>query len=173
MEAGPYLPYKEILTLAQAELARRFALTVPPGRVRLLAGSVPNWVPFDDTNATLARLKGRYRLGILSNIDNDLFTETARRFRPAIDGFDFVITAQEVGSYKPGHAHFRRLLETGAVDPQAHLHVAQSLFHDGVPAAELGMPFVWINRRDENNHTTARPLAVFNDLTGLADRMGV
>lgn len=173
IEAGPYMPYQEVLTAAQAELAQRFGLTVPPDRARLLAASVPGWKPYDDTNAALARLKTRYRLGILSNIDNDLFAATARHFEPVIGRFDFVITAEDVGSYKPGHAHFTRLLETAIDDRAAHLHVAQSLFHDGVPAADLGIPFVWINRRNEVNDTTARPLAEFPDLTALADRLGV
>ena len=172
-EAGPYVPYRNILSAAQVELARRFGLTVPPERARLLAESVPSWKPFPDVNPALARLKTRYRLGILSNIDNDLFAATARHFEPAIHRFDFVITAEDVRSYKPGHPHFARLLETVVDDPDAHLHVAQSLFHDGVPAAELGIPFVWINRRHEVNDTAAKPLAVFADLTELAGRMGV
>jgi len=170
-EAGPYMSYKEVLTSAQAELARRFGLTVPPERARVLADSVPGWKPFDDTNPALARLKERFRLGILSNIDNDLFAATARQFEPAIGQFDFVITAEDVGSYKPGHGHFKRLLQTVVDDQGTNLHVAQSLFHDGAPAAELGIPFVWINRRGEVNETIAKPLAELSNLTELADML--
>ena len=140
-------------------------LSVITAGAESLAESVPGWKPFPDTNPALARLKERFRLGILSNIDNDLFAATARHFESAIGRFDFVITAEDVGSYKPGHGHFKRLLTTVVDDVSTHLHVAQSLFHDGVPAAELGIPFVWINRRGEVNETTARPLAELANLT--------
>jgi 2-haloalkanoic acid dehalogenase type II len=170
VEAGPYVPYCEVLTTVQAALAERFGLQFPPDRADVLAKSHGQWKPFPDTNGALNRLKTRYRLGILSNVDRDLFVGTARHFDVA---FDFVITAQDVQAYKPDHAHFNRLLETQAPDPKTHLHVAQSLFHDGVPAAELGIPFVWINRRDEVNDTRARPLATFANLAELADRLGV
>lgn len=172
-EAGPYMPYKDILSTAQAQLARRFGLTVPPDRTRLLAESVPNWKPFPDANPALARLKARYRLGILSNIDNDLFAATARHFAPAVGRFDFIITAEDVRAYKPAHPHFNRLLNTVVDDLGTHLHVAQSLFHDGVPAAELGIPFVWINRHHQVNDTAAKPLAEFADLARLAAWFGV
>ncbi|MCP4251345.1 MAG: HAD-IA family hydrolase [bacterium] len=169
-EGGPYRPYVQVLAAVQERLAAKLGIAFPPEQANLLAESVPNWKPLPDTNAALVRLKTRYRLGILSNIDNDLFAATARHVDVA---FDFVITAQDVGSYKPARGHFDRLTETVATDLQTHLHVAQSLFHDGVPANELGMPFVWINRRNETNDSTARPLAVFDDLNGLADAMGV
>lgn len=169
-EAGPYLPYREVLTAVQRALADRFQIALPPDQANLLARSQAGWKPFPDTNAALARLKTCYRLGVVSNIDNDMFAATARHFDVA---FDFVITAQDVRAYKPAHPHFRRLLETVVDDPSTHLHVAQSLFHDGCPTAELGIPFVWINRRGETNDIPAKPLAVFDDLASFADGMGV
>ena len=170
VEGGPYRPYAQVLASVQERLAAKLGLTVQPEQTNLLADSVPNWKPLPDTNAALARLQARYRLGILSNIDNDLFAATARHFE--VD-FDFVITAQDVGSYKPARGHFDRLTQMVTSDPRTHLHVAQSLFHDGVPAGELGLPFVWINRRGQTNDTSAQPMAVFDNLTGLADAMGV
>ncbi|MFQ5489545.1 MAG: HAD-IA family hydrolase [Phycisphaerae bacterium] len=169
-EAGVYMPYRQVLTIVQARLAERFGLSLGPDQTRWLADSLADWRPFPDTNAALKRLKTKYRLCILSNIDRELFAATARHLQV---NFDAVITAQDVESYKPARPHFDRLLKTVATVPGTHLHVAQSLYHDGVPAAELGIPFVWINRRAETNTTSARPLAVFDELTGLADWLGV
>ena len=169
-EAGPYMSYRQVLTTVQVALADRFNVRFTPQQANLLAESQARWAPFADTDPALCRLKTRYRLGVVSNIDRDLFAATARHFDVA---FDFVITAEDVRAYKPNHAHFKRLLDTEVEDPLTHLHVAQSLFHDGVPAGELGIPFVWINRRHEVNYTPATPLAVFDDLIGFADRLGV
>ncbi len=169
-ESGEYKPYREVLTAVQAALVERFGLSFPPDQATQLAESHAAWKPFADTNAALTRLKTRYRLGILSNVDRDLFAGTARYFDVS---FDFVITAEDVRAYKPNLAHFNRLLETEVKDAGTHLHVAQSLFHDGVPTAQLGIPFVWINRRRETNDTSARPLATFATLAELADHLGV
>ena len=165
VEAEPYHSYREVLAATVERLAQRLDLELPPGRARLLAESLPEWRPFPDTNAALRRLKERYRLGVLSNIDRDLFVGTARHFDVE---FDFVVTAEDVQSYKPGHGHFRKLLEDHA-EPKTVLHVAQSLYHDGVPAAELGLAYVWINRYRGENDTTARPVAEYPDLKSLAD----
>jgi 2-haloacid dehalogenase len=131
----------------------------------LLAETLPEWRPFPDTNEALRRLKDRYRLGILSNIDQDLFTETARHFE--VD-FDVVVTAEDVRSYKPGHLHFLKLIEDYA-DSDSVLHVAQSLYHDGRPAGDLNIAFVWINRYNEVNTEGVTPLAEYPDLKSLAD----
>jgi len=173
VEGQAYRPYREVLTAVQAELARRFGLRVPDDQAGLLAGSVPRWRPFADTNAALARLRSRFRLGVLSNIDRGLFAETVRHLAPEFDGFDFLVAAEDVRSYKPGHGHFDRLLATEVQDRSTHLHVAQSLVHDGVPARELDIPFVWINRRAERNTTRATPIAEFSTVAELADWLGV
>jgi 2-haloacid dehalogenase len=165
IEGQPYHRYRDVLAEVATRFAERLKVDLAPGRVGLLADMLPDWAPFPDTNDALVRLKNHYRLGVLSNIDRDLFAGTARHFDVP---FDFVVTAQDVRSYKPGHAHFERLLV--AHSPRGEvLHVAQSLFHDGAPAGELGIPYVWINRYGEKNETDVRPLAVFKDLVGLAD----
>ncbi len=168
VEAGPYVPYRQVLTNVQAALARRFGLDFPPQQATLLADSQAGWRPFPDTNAALTRLQKRLRLGVLSNIDRAMFAATCRHFEV---GFDFVITAEDVGAYKPARPHFERLLQAEVRDASTHLHVAQSLFHDGVPAADLGIPFVWINRRGETNDTAAGPLATYATLGELADAL--
>ena len=165
VEAGPYRAYRDVLATTVEGLANRFGIDLPAGRAGRLANTLPQWKPFADTNEALARLKERYRLGVLSNVDRDLFAGTARHFDIE---FDFVVTAEDVHSYKPHHPHFRKLLDSHA-ERDSVLHVAQSLFHDGVPAGERGIAFAWINRYNEVNETAVRPLAEFPDLTSFAD----
>ena len=165
VESGPYRSYREILAVVTERLARQFDLPLPPGREAKLAEMLPGWAPFPDTKDALARLKQRFRMGVLSNIDKDLFAGTAKQLGVA---FDFVVTAEDVRSYKPAHGHFQRLIDAHGGTSRA-LHVAQSLYHDGAPANDLGLAFVWINRYKEQNQTSVRPLAEFPDLRSFAD----
>ncbi len=165
VESGPYRSYREILAVVTERLARQFELPLSHGREAKLAELLPGWAPFPDTNDALARLKQRFRLGVLSNIDKDLFADTAKQFGVA---FDFVVTAEDVHSYKPAHGHFQRLIEAIGGAGRT-LHVAQSLIHDGAPANDLGLDFVWINRYKERNHTSVHALAEFPDLRSFAD----
>ncbi|MCH8147686.1 MAG: HAD-IA family hydrolase [Planctomycetes bacterium] len=165
IESGTYRPYRDVLAEVVRQLASRFSLDLPEDRVDRMSQYLPNWPPFSDTVDALRRLGAHYRLGILSNVDRDLFAGTAQRLSVP---FDFVVTAEDVKGYKPGRAHFDRLLESYA-KMESVLHVAQSLFHDGVPAQELGIAFVWINRYNEVNKTSVKPLAEFANLASLAD----
>ncbi|MCH9035048.1 MAG: haloacid dehalogenase type II [Planctomycetes bacterium] len=165
IESGSYRPYRDVLADVVRRLAARFSLDLPEDRVDRMSQDLPNWPPFSDTVGALRRLKAHYRLGILSNIDRDLFAATAQRLSVP---FDFVVTAEDVKSYKPGRAHFDRLL-TDHANTESVLHVAQSLFHDGEPAQALGIAFVWINRYNEVNKTSVKPLAEFANLASLAD----
>lgn len=168
VESGPYRSYREVLSLVLTELSWQFDLTVPPERRDALADSLCEWPLFSDTAKALRRLQRWYRLGVLSNIDRDLFAQTQRRLGVT---FDFVVTAEDVRSYKPAHGHFCSV-ESGLsryADRPTVLHIAQSLFHDGAAATELGLAFVWINRYKQRNSTDVKPLATFTDLCGLAD----
>lgn len=169
LESGAYQTYRRILAACVDRLAERFNLSFSTGKAEELANSLGDWRPFADTNGALARLKRRFRLGVLSNIDRDLFAGTARHFGVE---FDFVITAEDVRSYKPGLAHFNRMLTTEA-PASGVLHVAQSLYHDGGPAAQLGLAFAWINRYKQSNDTQIRPAIETPDLKSLADALGV
>jgi len=169
LESGAYQMYRRILAACVDRLARRFDLTIRPGKADELANSLSEWRPFADTNEALARLKRRFRLGVLSNIDRDLFAGTARHLGVQ---FDFLITAEDVQSYKPGLAHFGRMLTTEG-PPSQVLHVAQSLYHDGGPAGQLGLAFAWINRYKQSNDTQIRPAIETPDLKSLADALGV
>lgn len=165
VEAERFRSYRDVLTEVAGRMAHRFHFDLPRDRAAAFAEMLPEWRPFPDTNDALARLKKRFRLGVLSNVDRDLFAGTCRHFDVA---FDFVVTAQDVGAYKPSHLHFDRLLRDYARREEV-LHIAQSVFHDGVPCGELGFAFVWINRYKDANETKARPLAEFADLKSLAD----
>lgn len=165
VESGPYRSYREVLALVTERLARQFDIPLPPVQETKLAEMLPDWAPFQDTKDALTRLKQRYRLGVLSNIDKDLFAGTAKQLGVE---FDFVVTAEDVRSYKPAPGHFQRLLDAHGGIGTA-VHVAQSLYHDGAPANELGISFIWINRYKERNHTSVRPLAEFPDLRSFAD----
>ena len=124
----------------------------------------------------LARLKTRYKLVILSNIDDAMFAETNRLLEVE---FDEIITAQQVGSYKPSHANFEHALERLAVPREQVLHVAQSIFHDHVPAKTIGLTTVWVNRESRCPRTGVAPPAHAEpdlevpDLKGLAVAAGL
>jgi len=163
-ERPPFRPYREVL----ADTARRVAQALgwAAGDTSFLADSLPSWTPFPDTNGVLERLRAAgLRLGILSNVDDDLLAATRRHF--TVD-FDLVITAQQVRSYKPGHAHFLAARE--AIGAAHWLHAAESNFHDIVPANALGIENAWINRRRAPMLPGGAPtLGEFHDLGALAD----
>jgi len=163
-EEPPFRPYREVL----GDVARRVAhaLGRETADTSFLAESLPSWTPFPDTNAALERLRAAgYRLGILSNVDDDLLAETRKHFTV---GFDLVITAQQVRSYKPGHAHF--LAARAAIGDAPWLHAAASNFHDVVPTNALRIENAWINRRGAPELAGGVPtLGEFRDLAALAD----
>ena len=153
-EAGPFVPYRDVLRQVMMHLAAALAFRPSPGELDCLVRSLPDWPPFPDTVAALRALQARYRLAIVSNIDDDLFAATRRRLGVE---FDLVTTAEQVRSYKPAPAHFTRTLERLGVGPDRLLHVAQSLFHDIAPAQRLGLKTVWVNRRAGRRGPGATP----------------
>lgn len=165
VEREGYRRYRDVL----AESARRAgnALGWRVSYAGFLADSLPSWRPFADTNAALARLrKAGMRLGILSNIDDDLLAATRRHFTT---DFDLVVTAQQVGSYKPSPMHFLAARERlGAAE---WLHAAQSNFHDVVPTNALGIPNAWINRKSNQALPGGMPTMEFRNLAELADAL--
>ena len=111
--------------------------------VRSLPESLKNWLPFPDTVQSLQKLKTRFQLGVISNVDDDLFAATAKRLQVP---FDHVITAQQAQCYKPGIKIFNLALERIGISSERILHCAQSVYHDVVPARSLGIASVWVNR---------------------------
>jgi len=159
LEAGPYRRYREIAGEAMATVARAHGADPTHDEVARLGGSVVDWTAFPDSHDALARLKTRFRLGVLTNCDDDLFAASNQRL--GVD-FDWIVTAQQVGSYKPDERNFAALAERLARDgvPKDRiLHVAQSLFHDHAPAQRLGFRSVWIDRRHDRPGSGATPPA--------------
>lgn len=143
-ESGPYQKYREVLQSVVRAFGRR--LDVDPGSsdIASLAESVPLWPPFSDTVDALRQLKIRYRLAIISNIDDDLFAQTRKHLGVE---FDEVITAEQAGSYKPSLRNFELALSRLAIPREQLLHVGQSIYHDVIPAQSLGLSTVWVNRK--------------------------
>lgn len=158
--AHPRAPYPEILARSLTGLGRELGIEVTPEWARRLAGSVPDWPAFDDSAEALASLARRYTLVILSNVDRESFAGSNRRLGVT---FDAILTAQDIGSYKPSPRNFAGLLAEAkhlGIGNGKLLHVAQSLFHDHVPAKDAGLPTVWINRRHGRPGWGATPAPV-------------
>jgi putative hydrolase of the HAD superfamily len=156
-ERPPYRSYREVLATGLRGVAADLGASVDEEAVARFSESVRDWPAFPDSAEALARLKRRYRLVILSNVDRAGFAASNRRLGVE---FDAILTAQDIGSYKPSPANFDALLlgidELG-VPRERLLHVAQSLFHDHVPAKAKGLPTVWINRRKDRAGWGATP----------------
>lgn len=162
VEAGPWRPYREVLTRTAERLAERFGWALPEEGGAFLPESLGDWKPFPDVGPALLGLRGRgYRLGILSNVDDDLLEGSIRRLGVAID---VRITAERVRSYKPAAAHFEAALEEVDGDPARIVHMAQSHYHDVAAAVPLGIPTVWVNRRGEPLPGPPAPTAERPDL---------
>ena len=157
-------PYREVLKNTAMRIARHFEMSVPEEQAKEFAESVPYWTPFSDTIETLKELGRRgYERVILSNVDRDLLRETIQRNGLEVDGF---ITAEDVRSYKPAVGHWNAFLERYRASKESTLHIAQSLYHDVLPATKLGFDVAWINRYGEGNEG-ASPKYAFNDLKSL------
>ena len=163
----PYQRYRDVLAATAIETARSLGWRLDPQRAGFLADSLPRWKPFADTNRGLEALRNAgVSLGILSNIDDDLLAATRRHF--AVE-FDLIVTAEEVRSYKPAHAHFTTARER--IGDQRWLHAAQSNFHDIVPANALGIPTAWVNRKRAAPLDGGTPAIEVHDLEELARRV--
>lgn len=153
----PSARYPEILATAFRRTGEQLGHSVSDNWAQQLGGSVPDWPAFPDSTDALSRLAKHYQLIILSNVHRDGFAGSNQRLR---GDFAAIITAEDVGAYKPAENHFRALdttLAELAVDRAGALHVAQSLFHDHVPAKREGLASVWINRRHDNPGWGATP----------------
>jgi len=170
IQSGAYKPYREVL----AEIVRRFGakLVFKPTQQEIdsLAESIRDWPPFADTSAGLRKLKTKYKLAIISNIDDDLLAHSLRLIGVP---FDFLITAQQAKSYKPSHNNFELALKKIRLPKEKVLHAAESLYHDVAPTNELGIANVWVNRRGGRPGATkdiaATPGLEVPDLKTLAE----
>jgi 2-haloacid dehalogenase len=155
-ERGSYLPYRTVLARALRDVCAAYGTKPTDEEARAFSDSVGDWPAFPDSADALVRLADRFRLGVITNCDDDLFARSNERLGVR---FDWIVTAQQVGSYKPDQRNFRFAFEVIDVPRERILHVAQSLFHDHVPARQLGMSSVWIDRRGDKPGFGATPPA--------------
>ena len=176
VEADEYRTYRNILADVVDDFGKALGFKPSAEERGSLAESIKEWPPFEDSVEALQALKSRYRLAVISNIDDDLFAHSARKLGVE---FDEVVTAQQVGSYKPSLDNFSAAFERLGYGPDRILHVAQSLYHDIVPARELGLRCVWVNRRSGKTgagataQASAEPDLEVPDLETLAMLMGL
>jgi 2-haloalkanoic acid dehalogenase type II len=143
----PTILYPDALALGLQRIGEKLKAPATSEETRAFGQSVKDWPAFPDSAEALAYLKQHYKLVVLSNIDRASFAHSNKKLGVT---FDAVVTAQDVGSYKPALNHFKVGLETLAkmgVPKDKILHTAQSLFHDHVPGKKIGLTTMWINRR--------------------------
>ena len=167
IQAGEYRPYRFVLEEVVRGVGQHFRFSVSITEARSLAASLKNWTPFPDTVAALRALKRKYRLGVISNTDDDLFAETAKHLPVS---FDWVITAEQARAYKPARATFEMALSKIGLAPGRIIHAGQSVYHDVIPAKQMGMCTVLVSRRGPGaaKRATARPDLEVPDLKTLA-----
>lgn len=170
-QRGAFRSYREVLREVGRRYGEELDCEVDAATADRFAEAVGEWPAFADSVEALQALGRRYRLAVVSNVDDDLFGVTAAGL--GID-FDEVVTAQQVRGYKPGRAHFDEALRRLGLPKERVVHVAQSLFHDIAPANELGLVCVWVDRRSDRKGGGATPSAeatpdlVVPDLATLA-----
>ena len=142
-EQGQYLRYRDVLQSVVRGFGKQLGFSPTEADARSLPESLASWQPFADTVEALRRLKSRYQLAVMSNVDDDLFASTAPKLGVK---FDHVITAEQAGCYKPCIRIFELAEERLGVSREQWLHVGQSIYHDVIPAQSLGIATVWVNR---------------------------
>lgn len=160
-QSGAYHCYREVLAQVVREFGAELRVSVSSAEANGLAESIRGWHPFGDTVPALLSLQSRYKLAVLSNIDDDLFAYTAPKLGVC---FDAVVTAQQVRSYKPSFNNFEALLRRYQIPRERLLHVAESLYHDVVPAYALEISTVWVNRRQDKAAAATKFVAAHPDL---------
>jgi 2-haloacid dehalogenase len=167
VQAGSYLPYREVMARTLEGIAEAEGLDLRPLDREVLPESLPSWPPFPEVRGSLEETASRgWRWAILSNTDPDLLAESivSLGIQP-----DLVVTAHEAGSYKPALGHWKVFRERTQAEPEQHVHVAASLFHDIAPAAQQGISALWINRLGERSDLPRA--AELPDLAGVPNTL--
>jgi len=157
LESGAYLLDREVVAAALERLTAELGHDVTDEEAAAFANAVGDWPAFPDTAAALRHLHDRFRLGVITNCDRDLFARSNVRLGVT---FDWIVTAEDAEAYKPSPIPFELAFATVDVPRQRILHVAQSLFHDHATAKELGLTTVWVDRRHDREGFGATPEAV-------------
>jgi 2-haloacid dehalogenase len=161
LQVGGERSYREVMTATMRELG------APEGEVSGLAEALPSWDVFPEVRPALEAARSRgWKLAILSNTDRDFIEASMKRIGVP---FELAIVASEIGSYKPAHRHWQEFFEQTSAPRDGHVHVAQSHVHDIVPAIELGLRSVWINRYAE--HRDPPPDRELADLSPLPETL--
>lgn len=155
-EGDAYVKYRKVLGDTVLRFGEEHGFEPEPSEVGALADSLRYWEPFPDAVEALRALKRKYKLAIITNADDGLFALSACRLKVE---FDWIVTAEQAGTYKPSLNTFEVALRRMGVERGKLLHVAQSLFHDHVPAKKMGLDTVWVNRRAGKEGSGATPPA--------------
>ncbi len=156
IESENYINYKNVLKRVVQDFGKKLNFKPSSSEIDCLVKTFDNWMPFPDTVDALKKLKEKYKLVILSNVDDDLFAISAKHLQV---NFDYIITAEQVKSYKPSLKNFKFAIDKIGISQDKIIHVAQSLYHDILPAKKLDLFTIWINRRKEKDGFGATPAA--------------
>ncbi len=168
---GSYELYAEVMRRTAVQISKRLGWPLEPSRSQFLPDSIMRWPPFKETNAVLKKVKSKYEIGLISNIDDKLLGHTRRHFGPV--DFDLVVTAQQVRSYKPDPAHFKEC-ERRIGTKKGWVHVAASYYHDVEPCVKLKVPVIWVNRHGEELEAGAKkPAEEVPDLKSALKLLGL
>ena len=170
IQLGDYLPYSECVAESLRRAGRTLEREVSEAEAAAFAASIGDWPPFAESRAQLGRLAARFRLAILSNIETATLERSVALLGVA---FDELVTAEQLRSYKPAAAHFHEGLRRLGLPSERVLHVAQSWYHDVVPARSLGWRVAWVNRLGEpRGKGDVEPTLEVRTLAELADALG-
>jgi 2-haloacid dehalogenase len=169
IQSGSYELYAEVLRRTAVQIAKELDWPLEPSRSGFLPDSVAGWKAFRETNTQLNRFAKKFSLGLLSNVDDKLLGQT-RRHIP--HDFDLVVTAQQVRSYKPDHAHFKEC-ERRMGGKRGWVHIAESYYYDVEPCLKLKVPVIWVNRAKQQLEPGQRkPDAEVRNLLEAAKLLG-
>jgi 2-haloacid dehalogenase/putative hydrolase of the HAD superfamily len=167
--SGSYELYAEVLRRAAVTVAEEIDWTIEPSRAQFLPDSVARWQPFREVNAAMDRIRDRYEVGIVSNIDDKLLGISRRHLRTELD---LVVTAQQVRSYKPDNTHFRECARRIGTK-KGWVHIASGYETDVAPALKMNVPVIWVNRHGTKLESGRKaPDATVRNLREAAAKLG-
>jgi 2-haloacid dehalogenase len=166
--SGSYELYAEVLRRAAVKVAGEFGWELEPSRAQFLPDSVAYWLPYREANPAMDRLKGRYDIGIVSNIDDKLLGISRRHLRTDLD---LVVTAQQVRSYKPDPAHFRECARRIG-GKKGWVHITSGYYADVAPLLKMNVPVIWVNRKGERLEGRKPPTTEVRNFRDAAKKLG-
>jgi 2-haloacid dehalogenase len=155
---SPHRLYRDVLTTGLLTAAAEAGVSITDEQARALPDRWGTLPVFSDVEPMLAGLRAEgYRLGVLTNCDDDLFAITGKSF---LLPFDLVVTAERVRDYKPSLSHFRFFARSTGAHKENWVHVARSWHHDIRPARELDLPRIWVDRDNTGDDASAATIRV-------------